>query len=586
MANRSYGWIQNPGKFDNLQHVVQILDSNSIQYKLLRDKLVPELIFFKDIKSELLSKLQANISTFTYSELVGSAKDKYGNSVSSSGVGRKGAMADGLIQVTIPSQNKSKPWTDNWTSDGYLRWAVSLNFARPDERSSEFEITQLGALFSKAHTEKERDTILARAFLSYPPATRILSILSQNIDHSLSKFQLGHKLGFYGEPGFTSYSNKLMQQYLKSAQEKKEISKIKSDIEGTSDKYARMISKWLSKVGYVEIHGTKIRNDYGEIISGFPTYSITGKGLHALNQSIGKSKNNRVSKFVRWEFFATTGKNRDYLRFRRAKIIKILMHTPRKSLQALMANLKAAGINDSINVIKNDVLGLSNCGIRVSIDGNYIELKDKIQDFPIPTLNINNVLKDKHLEKIKEKFLENTSLDPRFISLIEISRDKKQNRAFEVITAELFNTSYNLSAIHLGGGRRPDVLVYNDNFGIIIDTKAYKDGYGRNVNQEDEMVRYITENNIRKQDISKNNWWKYFSKSIPSTSYYHLWISSEFVGMFSDQLRETSSRTGENGGAMNVEQLLIGANQVLNNVLDPNRLPEYMKNQEIIFGTL
>jgi hypothetical protein len=56
--------------------------------------------------------------------------------------------------------------------------------------------------------------------------------------------------------------------------------------------------------------------------------------------------------------------------------------------------------------------------------------------------------------------------------------------------------------------------------------------------------------------------------------------------MFSDQLRETSSRTGENGGAMNVEQLLIGANQVLNNVLDPNRLPEYMENKEIIFGTL
>lgn len=36
----------------------------------------------------------------------------------------------------------------------------------------------------------------------------------------------------------------------------------------------------------------------------------------------------------------------------------------------------------------------------------------------------------------------------------------------------------------------------------------------------------------------------------------------------SDELRETSSRTGENGGAMNVEQLLIGANQVLNNVIE------------------
>jgi len=581
----AYGWIQNPGKFENLQHVVQIFDSNSNQYKLLKDNLVPSLVYFSSDRSELLNKLTKGIDTFTYSELVGGSKGKDGSSVSSSGVGRSGAVADALIQVTVPSQKKDKPWTDNWTSDGYLRWAVSLNFIEPFGQDT-FKITDEGLALSKAYGKEERNAILAHSFLAYPPATRILDILSHHQEQPLTKFELGHKLGFVGEAGFTSYSNNLMQQYLRSAQRTSEFKKIKSDIEGTSDKYARMISGWLIKVGYVSMHRNPIQSKHNTTISGFPTYTITAKGLHALKQAHGNSKNSRLPKFVMWEFFATFGKNRDYSRTRRATIVKILMKTPRKSLNTLTEELQSSGINDSLSIIKNDILGLANCGLRISIEDNYVELKDIIKDFQIPKLNITNALKDKNLEDLKAKFLDKTVLDPRFISLLEISRDKKQNRAFEMITAELFNAAYHLSSIHLGGVRRPDALVYNNNFGIIVDTKAYGDGYGRNVNQEDEMVRYITENKERSQDISKNNWWSYFSKSIPKTSYYYLWVSSEFVGMFKDQLQETSRRTGVAGGALNVEQLLIGANQVMTKSLDPNILPDYMNNEEIVFGAI
>lgn len=65
------------------------------------------------------------------------------------------------------------------------------------------------------------------------------------------------------------------------------------------------------------------------------------------------------------------------------------------------------------------------------------------------------------------------------------------------------NTSYNLSAIHLGGGRRPDVLAYNDNFGIIVDTKAYKNGYGRNVNQEDEWFGILQKTRLENKISAK-----------------------------------------------------------------------------------
>jgi hypothetical protein len=65
-----------------------------------------------------------------------------------------------------------------------------------------------------------------------------------------------------------------------------------------------------------------------------------------------------------------------------------------------------------------------------------------------------------------------------------------------------------------------------------------------------------------------------------STAY---WVSSKFVGRFQEQLDYTASQTSTNGGALNVEQLLLGADAVLKGILDANTLPLYMKNKEIEF---
>ena len=65
------------------------------------------------------------------------------------------------------------------------------------------------------------------------------------------KFFIGNRLGFKDEPGFTSYSEELMLDWIKESENKKEELKIRSDVEGTADKYARMICGWLKKVGFV-----------------------------------------------------------------------------------------------------------------------------------------------------------------------------------------------------------------------------------------------------------------------------------------------------------------------------------------------
>ncbi|HEK9302397.1 TPA: restriction endonuclease, partial [Streptococcus equi subsp. equi] len=134
--------------------------------------------FFEVPRESLRNKLINGIQSFSYLELVGTSKDKNNKSPRK----RSDAMADSLIQISIVPQqakNTGKTWTDNWTSDGFLRWAVSLNFVSVDRETDMFSITSKGLHFSRAIINSEEETaILRKALLSYPPATQILSLLA------------------------------------------------------------------------------------------------------------------------------------------------------------------------------------------------------------------------------------------------------------------------------------------------------------------------------------------------------------------------------------------------------------------------
>lgn len=579
MRFRTYGWIQNPSSFESLKKVVQIFDSRSLHYKELKNVLVNQYIYFKEVKHNLLEKLNRDVEVFTYLELVG--RNIGGNSKAPKS--RANAVGDSLIQISvIPQQAKrtGKYWTDNWTSDGFLRWAVSLNFVETERENDTFRITPLGKSFSQALPGSEEELqILREVLLSYPPATQILSILNDEPIYR-TKFYIGDKLGFRGEKGFTSYNEDIMFEWLETATSE-ERKKIKSDIEGTSDKYARGICNWLKNVGFIKSE-TVTRTFANGKKDGFPGYAITAKGKHAFNQAKGSSKNKSKEKYVMWEFLATDGTNREYIRTRRAYILKILQNT--KSLNVLERELKAKGFNDDIEIIKNDIEGLNYFGIRILVDRNTVDLKDKINDFEIPHINLTEQLKDEQMERKKAKFLKHTNLSMKYIELLEIAYDGKRNRDFEIITSELFRNVYGLNSIHLGGGRKPDGIAFSNNFGIIIDTKAYENGYSKNISQADEMIRYIEDNKRRDKERNPNEWWTKFATSIPKNNYYYLWISSKFIGKFQEQLEYTTSQTGVNGGALNVEQLLIGAAKIQEGMLEVETLPNYMTSSEINFS--
>ena len=97
------------------------------------------------------------------------------------------------------------------------------------------------------------------------------------------------------------------------------------------------------------------------------------------------------------------------------------------------------------------------------------------------------------------------------------------------------------------------------------------------------MVRYVNENTSRNKDDNSNEWWNSFETKIPASAYYFLWISSKFIGKFNEQLIETSSRTGRNGAAIDVYQLLRGADLVQKSKFNVHDLPSLMQNKEIQF---
>lgn len=579
MEIRTFGWIQNPSDLNKLKLTVNTFDCDSEHYqKLLNVIIDKEIIYFPDIAEKLKSKLREKADSFTYEELVGGIKDKYGRNTSV----RADQQADSLLKITILPQSaetKGRHFTDNWTADGFLRWAVTWGFVEHNRDKDTFRLTPLGKAYSiTSNGSPEEYDILINAILAYPPAIQVLSLLSK-AKRGCTKFYLGNQLGFRGEKGFTSYNEELMIEWFLQTTDSEERKKIKQDIEGTSDKYARMIAGWLVKLGLVQQSQNPIQVN-GVSLTGFPLYKITAKGEYALRQSRGSSKNQKIPQYIMWEFLAAGANvNRDYLRSRRAHIIQSAKK-PIK-IKSLSNHLDSLGYETSEAVIYEDIQKLEYFGINFNKSQDSIHINNKILHFDIPDLDITDEERGTYNNKFKNYLRENSELSFKFIELIDIAHDGTRNRDMEIITAELLKEVYGLNVKLLGGGRKPDILAYTDDIGIIIDTKAYKDGYGKQINQADEMIRYIEDNQRRDLIRNPNEWWRYFPKSISKEKIYFMWISSYFKNNFYEQVQYTAQETKSIGAALNVRQLLLCADAIQKKALSLDTFLGAFRNEEI-----
>ena len=567
---RTFGWVQDPSDFDALYKVVSIFNENSDTYKELVEHKINELVEERDGKQRLLEALEIRPLKIKYQDLVGT-----------SFIPRSSARCNGIVQATVKGQKR--PFISDWPADNFIRWAQCLGFIKYNYYDDTFEITETGLEFSNSLQDEEKNEILENALLSYPPAVRILNLLE---DGSVkTKFELGKSIGFVGEDGFTSLPQDILVMTLATEDDVKEKNKLRTDTEGSSDKYARMIAKWLTKIGLLK-QVTKsitvnIGNDtYTENIG--QSYIITAKGIKALNKVRGKSKFKKITKNISWEMLATKGADRDCIRTRRSYIVKILSESKNGlSLEEIRDRLEFYAISELFTVVKDDIEGLINIGLNITIINDKYYFEDEINDFIIPRIINDNSSKSDITIK-KDELRENLDeLSHEYLSLIDLSFDSNQNRLFEMKVVELLTKECNYKGLHLGGSRKPDGIIYTDNladnYGVIIDTKAYSKGYDLPISQVDEMTRYVEENNKRETTRNPNEWWNNFSDSL--NEFYFTFISGEFKGNIDEKLNRISIATNRKGAAIAITSLLKLANEIKAKRMDLEKVKDIFVNQ-------
>jgi hypothetical protein len=504
---------------------------------------------------------------------------------------RSASRCNGIIQAAIKGQKRD--FIGDWPADNFLRWAHALGFVKYDYLNDTFSVTESGAALVMARNWNFRDSedlsveeknILTNALLAYPPAMRILSLLAEGSAH-MTKFEIGGQLGFVGEGGFTSLPQDLLIMELAQTTDPKLRNDMKSDWEGSSDKYARTIAKWLCNLGLVrreskeiciEMAGTK----YSEKIS--QAYRITAHGLRAYRAALGVSRHKRIVKNVYYELFSPSGKDREYLRLRRSYIVKFLSQSLHTTIREIQEYLHSVSIDEQEATILDDVNGLINIGMDILLNGTDVIFNDKINDFEIPVKS--SLVKTESTE-IKDMLRSKiTNLSHDYLSLVDLAYDGNQNRMFEMKTMDLFVNEYGFVGRHLGGTRKPDGIMYTrgltSNYGVIVDTKAYSQGYNLPISHADEMSRYIRENQNRNDRENPNKWWESFDSEV--TDFKFLFVAGEFKGRFEDQLERIALTTGTNGAVLSVITLLLCADMVLKGEIDLQTIGEKIsQNREM-----
>ena len=562
MVYRTFGWIQNPSSFENLHRVVSLFDSTSAFNMAMRHRRIPLLasnnLLAQDgmatLFTDLLSQPEVTVS---YDVLKGHG---------AGGGPRANAKCSGIAQAAFDAQRDitlvidgtttvvKKPFTDDWTADGFLRWAVSLGFLEYHDDNDTCTISPMGRRLVSAPAGEQRDKVLGEAMLSYPPACRILDLLGDGT--AKTKFELGRQLGFTTEAGFTSYPQNIWAYTYVTEPDQR--ASLRSNAEGSSDKYARMIAGWLANLGWVRKCNKRVMVSIGqeEKPCDLGAFMITAEGLRQSKHIRGNSSVTRTAKRVMYQMLATKAPDSSYLRLRRAHIITALTRQRPASIDDIRQYLSTKGIDESETTIIDDIQGLTNIGLDVIHNARGYHIADTIAALVIPADVRTSPTAEASIvkERVRQQL---THLPHHYLALIDYAYDGKSNRDFEIGTIDLFTNALAFGGQHLGGSRRPDGIIYDEQTGVIIDNKAYPRGYSIPISQADEMVRYIMENQVRDAQQNPNRWWQHFPEEV--TQFCFAFIAPTFVGNFAAQLQHISQRTGISGGALNVEQLLLYA---------------------------
>lgn len=566
MANRTFGWVQNPSSTETLRDVISLFVHGSDFHAYMINERLPLLKnagLFKSagLYEKFLEVLMDN-KPIAYEVLKGQGAGKDG---------RANAKCSGLVQAAITGQQYKtytidgnsirikKPYTDDWTADGFLRWAVSLGFLDYNYADDTCLVTNEGVEFVNAQSG-QTDEILGRAFLSYPPVCRVLGLLSEH--QYLTKFEIGSRLGFTDEAGFTSIPQNIWVQAYEEA-DAAERNKLRQDMEGSSDKYARMICGWLSSINWVRKRPKLVEEKFGSKIYKCTiesAFEITAKGIMNYRKALGKSKTPRIPKIVYREMLASKAADANYLRMRRSLILECLNNHKFSTIPDILGYLKQNNVDEQYTTIKDDLNGLVNIGLDIENCNDSYKLNDKLLKL-IPyqdkiVKNISDVVEIKDRARLRLHHINH-----KYLSLIDYAFSGKENSEdFEIYTIDLLVNELAFNGVHLGGSRKPDGIFFDNQDGVIIDNKAYSKGFNISRGMADEMIRYVQENNDRNPQRNPNQWWLNFSKEVNHFNY--VFISSLFKGDITHMLNNIKQSTGIDGCVLTAENLLYFADSI------------------------
>lgn len=472
---------------------------------------------------------------------------------------------NGIVQATLPGQRR--PYMGDWASENFVRWAHSLGFIKYDAGNDTFSLASLGKQYIDAPAVNGINSILEDALLGYPPAVRVLRLLAQHTH--LTKFEIGRQLGFVGENGFTSLPQDLLVRDLERELSQPVRTKMLSDSDGTSDKYARTIAGWLIKVGWIEqsakiVNVTVAGRSYSYNIP--QAYVLTRNGQDAFRRAEGRSRHSRTPKNMYFEMLATNAPSRSYLRVRRALTIQALNGRGYQTINQIETRLTDAGLTVTTAAIQDDLAGLENIGLQLEQNpaGAY-RLLDSVQSFQVPPFTVEETQRG-DIQKIKDDVRDRLTHIPHDrLVLIDLSYDSNQNRLFEQETISLLlECGYKASA-KIGGANRPDGVAFTEglakDYGLIVDSKSYSNGFSCPAGQRREMMGYLLENINHPVNFP---WWREYPAALTAPDDFRfLFVSSRFIGDFKQQFQRLSMDTQSSlGVGITAANLLLYAEAI------------------------
>lgn len=550
MVDRTFGWVQDPGDLTKLRRAVEVFCRGAKTHTELCTDLIPRLIAARDGRDSFLQAMQREPLRLSYRELVGTAFSPRGNS-----------RCNGIMQAALPGQKRA--FSLDWPADNFVRWAHALGFVEWNADDDDFAATDAGVALSKTTPGSDAEyRRFADGLLSYPPAVRVIGLLADAgaiAEGGLTKFDIGKHLGFQGEQGFTTISRDFFVKEYSLAESADMRKKMKQNWEGTADKYARMICGWLMKLKYP--WARRERREFGKSEDGkfacrLDAFTLTATGFEERKKTTGASSMKRSRKRVPLQMLCTKGAGRALLRARRARILDAIQRRA-ASIAQIQAMLAAHHVEASEAAIAGDLRGLENIGLAIEERQGRFRCRDKIVDLtiaqpPAPDEPSGAIQMMKEQCAGALRFISHN-----FLVLIDMGFDKRRSKLFEIKIAELLIEHCGFRGRWLGGQSRPDVIVYDEAAGAVIDAKSYQHGFSLSANERDKMLRYLTD---AKRQVRSAAWWRSFPPEV--TRFIFLFVSGKFTGNVRAQLRALGELAGTGGAAVTAPALLLFAEQI------------------------